>query len=100
MLRINDMVVDHDRPEPVERPVERGLPVARGTAQHHTEATVLWIGQKYRQLLDDSSRHLREYRHMPPASHICGIRLAQELIDILRLLTKQLKTAYCIPLNS
>lgn len=97
---MNNMVVDHTRPESVERPVERGFAVARGTAQHDAETTVLRIGQEYCQFPDDATGHLREDWHMPTAPHFCGIRLAQKLIDILRLLTKQLKTAYCIPLNS
>lgn len=28
--RLNDMVVNHDRPKPVECPVERGLPITGG----------------------------------------------------------------------
>lgn len=97
---MNNMVIDHTRPESVERPVERGFAVARCAAQHDAEATVLRIGQKYCQFPNDTSRHLREDRNMSPAPHFCGICLTQKLIDVPCLFTKQLKTAYCIPLNS
>lgn len=97
---MNNMVVDHTRPETVECPVERRFPIARGSAQHDAEATVLRIGQENCQLPDDPTRHFCEDGHMPTAPHFCGICLAQKLIDVLRLLTKQFKTAYCIPLSS
>ena len=80
--------------------MERGLSITSRAAQHDAEATVLRIGQEYCQLPNDTTRHLREDGHMSATPHFCGIRLAQKLIDILRLLTKQLKTVYYIPLNS
>ena len=85
---MNNMVVDHARPETVECPVKRGFAVARGAAQHDAEATVVRIGQEYCQFPDDTTRHLCEDWHMPTAPHFCGIRLTQKLIDILRLLPK------------